>query len=215
MALPFTKDQFFEVFARYNTQVWPAQWLLLAVGLAAVGVLFTKASSRERVASAAIGLLWIWVGAIYHLGYFTTINPAAYVFGVLSIAEGLLFVWSAGADNLRLSWMGPSKWVGGALATYSLAIYPLLNVVLGHEFPAAPTFGLPCPTTILTLGILWWLRGQFTRVLAVIPILWSGIGGSAAFSLGVPQDLGLLVAGLVSLGLLRRRVSHPEEASRE
>jgi hypothetical protein len=215
VALPFTKDQFFEVFARYNTQVWPAQWLLLAVGLAAVGVLFTKASSRERVASAAIGLLWIWVGAIYHLGYFTTINPAAYVFGVLSIAEGLLFVWSAGADKLHLSWMGPSKWVGGALATYSLAIYPLLNVVLGHEFPAVPTFGLPCPTTILTLGLLWWLRGQFTRVLAGIPILWSGIGGSAAFSLGVPQDLGLLVAGLVSLYLLRRRVSHPEEASRE
>jgi len=207
VALPFTKDQFFEVFARYNTQVWPAQWLLLAVGLAAVGVLFTKASSRERVASAAIGLLWIWMGAIYHLGYFTIINPAAYVFGVLSIAEGLLFVWSAGADKLHLSWMGPSRWVGGALATYSLAIYPLLNVVLGHEFPAVPTFGLPCPTTILTLGLLWWLRGQFTRVLAVIPILWSGIGGSAAFSLGVPQDLGLLVAGLVSLGLFRRQTS--------
>ena len=207
MALPFTKDQFFEVFARYNTQVWPAQWLLLAVGLAAVGVLFTKASSGERVASAAIGLLWIWMGAIYHLGYFTAINPAAPVFGFLSIAEGLLFAWSAAADNLRLSWMGPSKWVGGALATYSLAIYPLLNVVLGHEFPAVPTFGLPCPTTILTLGLLWWLRGQFTRVLAVIPILWSGIGGSAAFSLGVPQDMGLLVAGLASLGLLGRQTS--------
>jgi hypothetical protein len=145
-------------------------------------------------------------------GYLTS-NPAAYVFGFLSIAEGLLFVWSAGPDKLHLSRIGPSKWVGGALTTYALAIYPQLNVILGHEFPDLPTFGLPCQTTISTLEILWWLRGEFARVLAVIPILWPGIGGTAAFSLGVPQDLGLFVAGLVSLGLLRRRVSQPHRVA--
>lgn len=143
------------------------------------------------------------MGAMYHLRYFAPINPAAPLFGFLSIAQGLLFVWSAGTDKLCLSLTAPGKWVGGVLAVYSLLVYPLLNHIFGHEYPAVPTFGLPCPTTILTLGLLWWLQGTFIRVLAVVPILWSGIGGMAAFSLGVPQDLGLLVAGLLSFGLFR------------
>jgi hypothetical protein len=37
-----------------------------------------------------------------------------------------------------------------------------------------------------------------------IPLAWSAIGGTAAFALGVPQDLGLLAAGLLALTLLWR-----------
>ena len=38
MNLPFTREEFFEVFARYNDAVWPAQVLLFAAALAdAVG----------------------------------------------------------------------------------------------------------------------------------------------------------------------------------
>jgi hypothetical protein len=88
---------------------------------------------------------------------------------------------------------------------FTREVYPLLSVALGHGFPTVPTFGLPCPTTIFTLGLLWWLRGGHVRILLVIPLLWSAVGGSAAFALGVPQDLGLLVAGVVSTILLKRR----------
>ena len=82
-----------------------------------------------------------------------------------------------------------------------------MNAALGHEYPAVATFGLPCPTTIFTLGLLWWVRGGNVRILVVIPLLWSAGGGSAGFALAVPQDLGLLIAGVVSLILLKRRVS--------
>lgn len=205
MQLPFTREEFFDVFARYNVDVWPLQWGLVAAGLAAAGVLFTKIAHKERVCLALLALLWAWMGAVYHLQYFAAINPAAVGFGVLTIAEGGLLAWTALKSELRFAWTGLSRWVGLALAAYGIAVYPLLNVVLGHEFPAVPTFGLPCPTTIFTLGLLWWLRGGHVRILLVIPLLWSAVGGSAAFALGVPQDLGLLVAGVVSTILVKRR----------
>lgn len=38
-------------------------------------------------------VLWLWVGAAYHLAFFVQINPAALGFGALSIVGGLLFIW--------------------------------------------------------------------------------------------------------------------------
>jgi hypothetical protein len=43
------------------------------------------------------------------------------------------------------------------------------------------------------------------RLLLIIPILWSLIGGSAAILLHVPQDWALLVSGIVSAALLAGR----------
>ena len=203
MQLPFTRAEFFDVFARYNVDVWPLQWVLVATGMAAAGVLFTKSAHKERVCLALLSLLWAWMGAAYHLRYFATINPAAIIFGLLTIVESGLLAWAAAKSELRFEWRGASRWVGLALITYGVAVYPLLNVALGHEFPAVPTFGLPCPTTIYTLGLLWWLRGAHVRILLVVPLLWSAVGGSAAFLLNIPQDLGLVAAAAASLALLR------------
>jgi hypothetical protein len=63
--------------------------------------------------------------------------------------------------------------------------------------------GVPCATTIFTLGLLAWAQPGRSRYLLVLPILWAAIGGTAAFTLGVTQDLGLLAAGLLALLLLR------------
>jgi hypothetical protein len=41
------------------------------------------------------------------------------------------------------------------------------------------------------------------RRLLAIPLLWSLIGGSAAFLLGVPQDWLLLFSGVVTVLVLR------------
>ena len=205
MRLPFTREEFLEVFARYNVDVWPLQWGLVAAGLIAAGVLFTRSAHKERLCLALLSLMWFWMGAVYHLRYFATINPAAVGFGVLTLAEGGLLAWAAAKSELRIAWRGASRWVGLTLVAYGIAVYPLLNVALGHTYPAVPTFGLPCPTTIFTLGLLWWLRGGQIRILVVIPLLWSAVGGSAAFALGIPQDFGLLIAGIVSLVLLGRR----------
>jgi hypothetical protein len=62
-----------------------------------------------------------------------------------------------------------------------------------------PTFGVPCPTAILTAGLLVTSPRAEARLVAVIPILWSAIGGSAAFSLGILPDFALPIAGAALL----------------
>jgi hypothetical protein len=58
-----------------------------------------------------------------------------------------------------------------------------------------PAFGVPCPTTIFTAGLLMLAAPPSWR-LSIIPIMWSVIGGSAAFLLGVRADYVLPIAGL-------------------
>jgi hypothetical protein len=83
-----------------------------------------------------------------------------------------------------------------------LLIYPVLGYFLGHVYPHSPTFGLPCPTTIFTFGLLLWADNKVPKYLLVIPLLWSLIGFLAAFQLGVLEDVMLLITGLVATTLI-------------
>lgn len=55
-----------------------------------------------------------------------------------------------------------------------------------------PTFDLPCPTTIFTIGLLAFLKTSYPRSPYIVPVLWYFIGGQAAFLLEVPSDFGLI-----------------------
>lgn len=202
MELPFTIDQFIGVFASYNTAVWPAQIVLNAMAVATIVLAIKSVPQADRIISSILGLLWLWTGFVYHWAFFTAVNPAAYVFGILCVVQGGLFLWMAARDTMQYRatthWRGQ---LGIVFFLYGLLVYPVLGYILGHVFPASPTFGAPCPTTILTFGILLWAR-DVPRYLLIIPALWSLIGSSAAFSLGVREDFGLLVAGLVGTWVL-------------
>jgi hypothetical protein len=92
--------------------------------------------------------------------------------------------------------------MGIILVAYALLIYPVLGYWWDHIYPASPTFGLPCPTTIFTFGILLFSSSKISPWVFIIPFLWSLIGFSAAFSLGIKEDTGLLVAGLLSIVMI-------------
>jgi hypothetical protein len=91
---------------------------------------------------------------------------------------------------------------------YALIGYPALGWAFGHRYPAAPTFGVPCPTTIFTLGLLLWGLERLPWRVVVVPLLWAGVGTSAAATLGITEDFGLPLAGIVTVGFVveaRRR----------
>ena len=97
------------------------------------------------------------------------------------------------------------------LVVVGLIVYPILSVLAGHHYPALPTFGLPCPTTIYTLGLLLWFE-RLPRSAAVIPAFWAVIGTFAALQLGVPEDF-LLIASLLgsAVAITGRRIRQPEK----
>ena len=88
---------------------------------------------------------------------------------------------------------------------YGLVIYPVLGYFLGHRYPASPTFGAPCPTTIFTFGLLLWATSRVNWFYYMLPLIWSLIGFTAALNLGVREDIGLLVAGIAGTLLLAMR----------
>ena len=200
MKLPFSQPEFFGVFAAYNTAVWPFQLVLVGLAVAVVWLAVRPRRWSNRFASWVLAFFWIWMGLVYHFVFFRAINPAAGVFAAAFVLEGVLIGVVGGAQG-RLDCRVQPTWRGiaGALViAYALVGYPALALLLGHQFPATATFGLPCPTTIFTLGVLLWLRQPAPVSLLIIPAAWSLIGTSAALQLGVREDLGLVVAGVAT-----------------
>ena len=172
MRLPFTIDQFLDVFQRYNTAVWPAQWILGALGLVAVALALTGRRSASRWVSMILALLWLWMAGAYHLAFFTSINRAAIAFAVTFALQGVLFAWVA-LRTPAVTYRPRSSVttiIGAVLILYALVAYPTLGYAFGHRYPAAPTFGVPCPTTIFTLGLLVWASSSLPRRLLIVPL---------------------------------------------
>ena len=97
----------------------------------------------------------------------------------------------------------PPRITGALFLAYALIVYPLLAISFGHGYPRTPAFGItPCPTTIFTFGLLLWTDDYLPKYVLVIPALWSLIGFSAAVQLGVYEDFGLVVAGVVGTAMI-------------
>jgi hypothetical protein len=202
--MPFSVEQFFGVFSEYNQAVWPLQFVAFLTGFIAVALLWSTTRIAAAIIAGILSALWIVNGIGYHWLYFATINPAARLFAVAFVLQGLLLAYTAFArPELRLH-VGRdlASVFGMACIAFAILLYPVVGWLAGDRYPAVPVFGIaPCPTTIFTVGIL--LHGQWRQVrwLLVIPGLWAGIGGSASFLLGVPQDYALFAA-LIGLVLL-------------
>ena len=204
--MPFTADQFFDIFARYNSAIWPMQWVLGAMAIIAVIAVISAQVFRIRLALIFVAGLWFWTGAGYHFAFFARINPAAWLFGSLAIIQGLLLLWAARKQTAPL----PPRTrlevgVASALIFYAVIAYPLIGIASGHRYPAMPTFGTPCPTTIFTLGLLCALKSG-PAILFIIPSIWGIIGSFAALQFGVIQDYAMPLAAIFAiLVYLRRR----------
>lgn len=210
MRVPFDVDQFFDVFRRYNEGVWPAQWILLTLALAAV-LLAIRMRDNARSINAILALLWLWMGSVYHAAYFSAVTRAAIVFAVAFVVQAAIFAWLAvrrGSPSYRIRW-SPGGVAGALLVLYGVVGYPLLTRALGHIYPFAPTFGVPCPTTIFTFGLLAWAERGMPRRVFLVPAAWSLIGLSAAVNLSMPADFGLPVAAVVMGVLLVRGRARP------
>lgn len=213
MQLPFTVDQFMAVFVAYNAAIWPMQIVLNLLALVAILLCF-RAVVPSRIIAATLTVLWLWSGVVYHLMFFHEINPAAIVFAMLFIIAASIFFYE-GVIKQNLHFQVSKSWstyIGALFLFYGLILYPLIGNALGHPYPSSPTFGVPCPTTIFTFGLLLWTRGRVKWYVYFIPLLWSLIGFMAATDLGIREDIGLLVAGVVGAFMLssRSRVARGE-----
>jgi hypothetical protein len=203
--LPFTVDQFLHVFEQYNQAIWPAHVIAYVIGIAALALTVKKTRYSDRAISVILACFWAWMGIVYHIMYFSAINGAALGFGVLFIVQAILWlVFGVIRPRLSFQWQSnPYTIAGAVMIVYAMLVYPILGTLLGHGYPRSPSFGVaPCPTTIFTFGLLLLTSAKVPKSVLVIPFLWSLLGITASSLLGIREDIGLLVASVLSVGLL-------------
>jgi hypothetical protein len=132
MRLPFTRDQFLDVFAAYNATLSPgavALWLASAV-IAALLLASSRRRPTDRLVSGLLAIHWAWSAVAYHIVFFTRINTAAWLFGGLFLVQAGMFAW-LGVVRARLRFVPQqSAWmtIAWALVVYAL-VYPAINAV--------------------------------------------------------------------------------------
>lgn len=199
--LSFGRDEFLAVFTTYNEALWPAAEMLGLLAFAAFCLALFPGPRRDRAACALIALLWSWAGLIYGCGFLAGLTPLGYVFGgLLALEAGLLLHFGVLRHDVRFwTHTGPRHLAGILLVFYALVAYPALAALLGHVHPTSPSFGVPTPVTIFTLGMLLLTRAPYARVLFVIPLLWTIVGSYLAFELQLREDIALIVAAALVL----------------
>jgi hypothetical protein len=194
--LLFSPGTYYRLFELYNRDVWPAQILALALGVAIVAL-----RRRGRAISAIVAGLWLWVAWAYLLERYDTINWAARYFAVAFVLQALLLVWSGVMRN-RLQLRPPADALGAAgLAIFLFALVgqPLIGPVFGREWAQAEIFGLaPDPTVVGTLGLVVAAR-QPLWALLVVPCIWCGISGAALWAMHSPDASVMPCAAVLAL----------------
>jgi hypothetical protein len=213
MKVPFTIDQFLQVFKNYNLAIWPMQIVFYMLSFVMIYLAFKKSKSSDIIIQLVLASLWFWMGIVYHFGFFTSINKAAWVFGSLNVLQGFIFLYF-GIIKTRLTYTFYPNFYGISgllIIIYALAIYPVIGYFSGHEYPYSPTFGLPCPTSIFTMGLLLLVDRRLSLWILAIPFLWSVVGTSAALNFEIKEDIGLFVSGVVAfvLIILKNRKFYP------
>ena len=205
--MPFAADEFLDVFAAYNGALWPFAAILWIVTVLVCAASISSSSKWTRLPTSMLAAHWIWAGAMYHALFFTRINPAAWLFAALFVAEGVMFIAVGSQEPSSDRRSGPiRRLVSSVLIAYSL-IYPLVAWADGFRYPRMPTFGVPCPTVVLTIGLL---VASSTRsvLLSIIPLAWALLGATAVWLFGMRADVALPVAGIVLVADLILGRSH-------
>ena len=204
--LLFSARTYRRLFELYNTEVWPAQGLALALGLALGVALLQRRHWAPRAACLLLGAAWLWVAWAFHWQRFSGINWAAPWFAAAFAVEGLLW-WANAVSDTRLPPAAAPRLrqqVGVALLVAALGLHPALGPVLGRPLLQIEVFGIaPDPTVLASFGVLLVLQGgrAVTWVLWPIPLLWSAVSGLMLATMQSPDAWLLPAAAVLAFAL--------------
>jgi hypothetical protein len=205
--LMFSPETYYRLFALYNADVWPAQFLAFAAGVAIRGLMVGGPSWRGRIVAALLAAAWLPVAWAYFFERYATINLAAPYFAWGFAAQALLFV-VGGVVAGRLSFDHTKSWVaraGLAVFVFALLLQPLIGPLAGRSWSGVELFGLaPDPTVLATLGVLL-AADRIRWELLPIPLLWCAVTGATLWTMGAPDALLMPAAALIALALAAYR----------
>ena len=198
--LLFSPRTYYRLFELYNTAIWPAHLVALALGIAVLIEWRRANEGHGRIVAAILAAGWLWVAWAYLLERYATINWAAVYFAAAFGVQALLLLWTGLIrDRLTLRDTSPAARIGLALFLFALAAQPFAGPLLGRDWRQLEIFAIaPDPTVVATMGILL----TATRVhwhLLVIPLLWCAVTGLTLWAMEAPDALVTPMAGALVL----------------
>ncbi len=197
-----TLANFLDYASHYNQDLYPAQYPLLGLGLIAVLLTFFDTHRASRCISAILAFFYGWIGIQFYLVYFKELMPAYQVFGVLFLVQAIIFVIEGAVRNrIKFGFKANLYGLTGAvLIVYAMFGYQALEYLLDRGYPEILSFGMfPCPTVIFSLGILLWTKTKIPSYILLFPILTALSGFIPAFMIGIVEDIGLIISGILAL----------------
>ena len=173
--LLFSPRTYYRLFELYNAALWPAHLLAAVAGLAILACML-RGGRGWRAACVLLGACWLWVGWVFLLDRYATINWAAAWFAGLFVVQAILLVLTRGAAAITL-------------LVFALAVYPSIGIAVGRPWTQAEVFAMaPDPTALGTLGFALLAPTAGRRwLLLAIPLLWCAISGATLWTMEAPE----------------------------
>ena len=154
-----------------------------------------------------------WIG----IAYFAWQMPGMHYSWLWATAFTLQAVLLVVAGVARSDLVIRPRWdlasgLGAVFIAYALIGYPLVGVLGGHALRAVPVFGVsPCASVIFFFGLLLWAVPPAPTYVLLLPLAWALGAAPPDLSRGVAADYGMLVAALLTAGVIvwRDRTSSP------
>lgn len=216
--LMFAPRTYWRLFELHNEAWWPAQPLLVLLGLGWLWWAMRRGEAAMRAGAAGLAVASALVALAFLLPRFSPINSAAASFAVAFLVLALALAALATRADLRSTPQGPRRSVGALLCGWALLGHPLLAPAFGRPWLQSESFGLtPDPTAIVTLGFLLLCASDASRVtrwlqrlLWVLATAWCVVSMATLWTMGSAQGWVVLVAVLVALAAAasgRRRLT--------
>ena len=135
----FTLERFLNYATRYNLDLYPAQYLMLGLGLIIILTVFFRTEHSSRFIFAILAVFYGWIGIQFYMVYFKDFMPIPFVFAILFIIQALIFILEGTIRN-RISFQFTADLYGltGALLLFYalfgypyILIFPIINALSG------------------------------------------------------------------------------------
>jgi hypothetical protein len=206
-------NQFLATFGRANAAVWPMQivWYLAAVAMVGLALWPVRRSSQLICALAAA--YFAWIGIAYFAWQMPGMHFSLWWAAVFTLQAVLLVIAGVVRSDLVIrSRKDLASGLGAVFIAYALLGYPLVGLAGGHALRTLPVLGVsPCVTVVFFFGLVLWARPPVPKYLLLVPLAWSLGAAPPDLARGVAADYGMLVAALITVGLIiwRDRASSP------
>lgn len=217
--IPYSLQVFITLLSEHVAAVWP--WPAISLLVAFILMLFISLGFAfvSSFVSIYLAFIWAWVGIVYHIRFYASLNWAGTLFGVMFLAQAILIIWFTFVRSPPAFQLVQTK-------TRILAIPVLIYLLVMHPFLGKNAFNLvalgdldsigsfdfsgsyqlvgvtPDATNLFTLAVFSLSVSGVSRLVLVIPLLWCLFSVYWAWLLGAFGKLLLPTLSILILAML-------------